>query len=169
VPAGVYVGLGANLGDPARQVRDAIAALDALPDVRVLRASSSYRTPPWGRSDQPDFVNAVVELDTALAPGALVDALLRVERGAGRERRGERWAPRTIDLDLLVYADRVVDAPHCRVPHPLLAERAFVLVPLAELAPELVVPGRGTVRELLDALPRAERDAVVPLPESPRG
>ena len=161
-PTGVYVGLGANLGDPERQLRAAMDALDALPHVRIARASSLYRSAPWGRVDQPEFINAVVELGTTLAPAALVEALLGLERAAGRERGAERWAPRTIDLDLLLHGAHVMDEPSCRVPHPHIAERAFVLVPLAELAPDVLVPGRGLVRDLLAALPEAERAAIRP-------
>lgn len=150
---GVYIGLGANLGDPARQFRRALAQLQGDGAVRVLRCSSCYRTEPWGRSDQPAFVNAVAEVETALEPGALVEALLASERALGRERDGERWGPRLIDLDLLLYREREVAQPGCRVPHPRLVERAFVLVPLAELAPDAQVPGHGSVTHCLQRLP----------------
>lgn len=161
---GVYIGLGANLDDPVRQVEAAIAALDGLPTTRVLRRSALYRTAPWGRVDQPDFVNAVVELETALEPEALVGSLLAIEREAGRERGGDRWGPRRIDLDLLLDGVRRLDAPSLTLPHPRLAERAFVLVPLAELAFGLEVPGRGRVGELLGRLRDAELGTVVRLP-----
>ena len=160
---GVFVGLGGNLGDPIARFRDAAAALDALDGTRVLRASSNYRTPAWGPVPQPDFVNAVIELDTGLSPRALVDALLSVERRLGRTRGDDRWGPRLLDLDLLVYRDAQADEPGCHVPHPRLRERAFALVPLAELAPDLHVPGQGGMRELLARLPPVERAGVARL------
>lgn len=156
---GVYVGLGANLGDPPAQLRRAVVLLRDHGIERVLRESHLYRTPPWGRSDQPAFINAVIEVSTALAPQALVAQLLSVERALGRERDA-RWGPRTIDLDLLLHRELRVDEPGCRVPHPHLAERAFVLVPLAEIAADAHVPGLGSVAALLASLPAAERAAV---------
>ncbi|MBP6691806.1 MAG: 2-amino-4-hydroxy-6-hydroxymethyldihydropteridine diphosphokinase [Xanthomonadales bacterium] len=153
---GVYIGLGANLGDPARQLIRALGQLQLDGAVRVLRCSACYRTAPWGRLDQPEFANAVVEVDTTLEPAALVEALLATERALGRERDGERWGPRLIDLDLLLYRERELAQPGCRVPHPRLVERAFVLVPLAELAPDALVPGHGSVTQCLQRLPAAE-------------
>ncbi|MBB6183730.1 2-amino-4-hydroxy-6-hydroxymethyldihydropteridine diphosphokinase [Oleiagrimonas soli] len=144
-----YVALGGNQGDPQARVREAFAALDALPDTRVRKRSSLYLTPPWGVTDQPDFINAAAALDTALDPWALMQALLEIERQAGRTRDGQRWGPRTLDLDLLLYGDRVIDEPGLSVPHPRIAERAFVLLPLAELDPALDVPGQGRVDALL--------------------
>jgi 2-amino-4-hydroxy-6-hydroxymethyldihydropteridine diphosphokinase len=141
-----YVGLGSNLGD-----RRAIfaSALDALGPRRVSRI---LETEPWGRADQPRFLNAVAELDTDLEPEALLARLMDVEARHGRIRT-ERWGPRTLDLDLLLYGDRAVSAPGLTVPHPRLAERRFVLEALAELAPDLRVPGADrTVRELLARL-----------------
>ena len=145
------VGLGGNIGDVAATLRGALAALDALPATRLLRASRFYRTQAWGVEDQPDFINAAALLETALAPRALLDALLAIERAHGRERAadGSRWGPRTLDLDLLLYGDSVVDEPGLLVPHPQLHARAFVLVPLADIAPEARVPGRGRVDVLL--------------------
>jgi 2-amino-4-hydroxy-6-hydroxymethyldihydropteridine diphosphokinase len=143
-----FVALGSNLDQPQRQVRDALAALDRIPATRVARASRLYRTPPWGRTDQPDFVNAVAQLESALAPEALLAELQRIEREAGRARR-ERWGPRVLDLDLLWHADGARDLDGLRLPHPHLHERAFVLLPLAELAPDLELPARGRVRDLL--------------------
>jgi 2-amino-4-hydroxy-6-hydroxymethyldihydropteridine diphosphokinase len=145
-----WVGLGSNLGDGRRQFRDALRALHADPAIEVRRASSLYRTAPWGVTDQPEFSNAVAELRTSLAPHALLDRLLAAERAAGRVRDGARWGPRTLDLDLLVYDDAVIDTPTLRVPHPHAHERDFVLVPLAELAPELELAGHGTVASCLD-------------------
>lgn len=146
-----YIGLGSNLEQPAAQLRRALLALDRLPRTRLVRASRLYRTPPWGRTDQPEFVNAVAELETALAAPALLAALQELERGAGRER-AKRWGPRVLDLDLLVVGGVEIDQPGLRLPHPHLHERAFVLVPLAELSPELIVPGQGRVADLRAAV-----------------
>ncbi len=146
-----YVGLGANLGSVEKTLRVAIAALDELPLTRLRTASSLYRTPPWGREDQAEFMNAVAALETKLSPLALLDGLLAIEERHGRVRLpGDRWGPRTLDLDLLLYGDHVLDLPGLRVPHPYLHERAFVVVPLAEIAAHLVVPRHGMVCELLE-------------------
>jgi 2-amino-4-hydroxy-6-hydroxymethyldihydropteridine diphosphokinase len=142
------IGLGANLGDPRAQLRAAIAAIGALPQTRVLAVSSFYRTAPVGFVDQPDFVNAAVAVDTALAPRALLDELAAVERAAGRERTFKD-APRLIDLDILLYDERVVAEPGLAIPHPRLHERAFALAPLVEVAPDAVVPGHGRAADLL--------------------
>ncbi len=148
-PVIAFVGLGANLGDAAASVREALRELDALPDTRLLRASRLYRTRAWGLEAQPDFVNAVAMLETMLAARDLLDQLLAIERAHGRDRDAEtRWGPRTLDLDLLLHGDAAIDEPGLRVPHPHLHERAFVLLPLAEVAPDAVVPGHGRVREL---------------------
>jgi len=141
-----YVGLGANLGDREATIR---AAVGALPG--VIAGSALRETDPVGMTEQPRFLNGVAALRTALAPRELLDVLIAVERRLGRER-GERWGPRTIDLDLLLYGGETVDEPGLTVPHPRLHERRFVLEPLAELDPELVVPGRGPVSALLAAL-----------------
>lgn len=158
----VYIGLGSNLDLPRERLLAGLDALAGLAGTLVLRVSRFYRTPPWGMTAQPDFLNAVAELDTALAPRTLVRELLALERMAGRTRDGVRWGPRRLDLDLLVHGGMRVDEPGCRVPHPRLGERAFVLVPLAELAPRLLVPGAGVVATLLAQLPPAEVAAVVP-------
>ncbi len=147
-----FVALGSNQDDPQAQVNAAFAALAALPQTQLLRRSSLYVTPPWGVTDQPDFINAVAELDTTLAPAALMQALLAVEQAAGRRRDGHRWGPRILDLDLLLYADRTLQESGLTLPHPRMAERAFVLLPLAELAPRLEVPGQGRVDALLERL-----------------
>jgi 2-amino-4-hydroxy-6-hydroxymethyldihydropteridine diphosphokinase len=149
-----WIGLGSNLADPAAQVAAAFAALDRLPGSTVRARSRLYRCAAWGVRDQPDFVNAVAQIETTLSPRALLDALLEIERAFGRDRsRAERWGPRVLDLDLLLYAAQRIDEPGLRVPHPHLHERAFVLVPLAEIAPDLDVPGHGSVARLLAALP----------------
>lgn len=145
------VALGSNLDDPRAQVEHGFAALVALPRTTLRARSRLYRTPPWGVVDQPDFINAVARLETALAPRELLDALLAIEARAGRVR-GARNGPRVLDLDLLLYGDRVIDEPHLVVPHPRLHERTFVLLPLADVAPDLEVPGRGRVADLLSRL-----------------
>ena len=153
-PVIAFVGLGGNVGDAAATLREAFTALDGLPDTRLLRASPLYRTPAWGRVDQPDFINAAAMLETGLDARALLDALLDVERQFGRDRQDEggRWGPRTLDLDLLLFGDASVDEPGLRVPHPHLHERAFALVPLAAIAPAAMIPGHGTVRSALAGL-----------------
>lgn len=149
-----YVALGSNLEDPVRQLERGLEALAALPGTRVVRASSFYRSAPVGYADQPDFVNAVAEVETALAPRALLEALLAIERRHGRVRDFPN-APRTLDLDIVAYGDAVVDEPGLAIPHPRLHERAFVMVPLEEIAPHAVIPGRGTVRDLAARVERA--------------
>ncbi|KQZ67933.1 MULTISPECIES: 2-amino-4-hydroxy-6-hydroxymethyldihydropteridine diphosphokinase [unclassified Lysobacter] len=150
-----FVGLGSNLGDSAAILRGAFAALAELPGTRLLRASSLYRTPAWGVTAQPDFVNAAAMLETGLSPQALLAAMLAIEREAGRDRRddgSDRWGPRTLDLDLLLYGQRSLDEPGLRVPHPHLHERAFALLPLLEIAPDAHIPGIGPAREALAGL-----------------
>ena len=130
-----YIGLGANLGDPLRQLREAARALAALPGSSRGPLSPVYRSAPLGPQDQPDFLNAVAALDSSLAPLELLDALQRIEAAAGRVR-GRRWGPRTLDLDLLLYGERQLALPRLTVPHPRIAERSFVLWPLADLCGE---------------------------------
>ena len=142
------IALGSNLDDPREQVRRGFEALATLPQNRLLARSRLYRTPPWGITEQPDFINAAARVETSLTPRALLDALRTIECRAGRVR-GVRNGPRVLDLDLLLYGDRIVDEPDLVVPHPRLHERAFVLLPLADVAPELDVPGHGRVRDLL--------------------
>ena len=141
-----YIGLGANLGDREATIQAAVAGLPGVVGVSTLR-----ETDPVGITDQPRFLNGVAVLETELPPRELLDVLLAVESRLGRERR-ERWGPRTIDLDLLLYGDEVIDEDGLTVPHPHLGERRFVLEPLAELAPKLVVPGLGRVEDLLAEL-----------------
>jgi len=152
----VYIGLGSNLADPRAQVERALGALDDLPHTRLLRRSRLYRSAPWGRADQPEFINAVAQVQTELGARALLDALLALERRAGRERDATRWGPRVLDLDILVYDEQLIDEPGLRVPHPHLHERAFVLLPLAEIAPDLSIPGRGRVAALARQIDRAQ-------------
>jgi 2-amino-4-hydroxy-6-hydroxymethyldihydropteridine diphosphokinase len=143
-----YIGVGANLGDREATMRAALAALDATPGVRVVAVSSFRETEPVGYLDQPHFLNAAASVETELDARGLLDALLAVEQSLGRTRKGTRFGPRTIDLDLLLFGDEQVDEPGLTVPHPRLHERAFVLEPLAELDPALVVPGRGPLESL---------------------
>ncbi|MCB1578098.1 MAG: 2-amino-4-hydroxy-6-hydroxymethyldihydropteridine diphosphokinase [Xanthomonadales bacterium] len=147
-----YIGLGSNQEDPARQLQSAFAGLSRLRESRLLRHSGIYRSAPWGVAEQPDFLNAVAELETRLSARELLDGLLDIERQAGRRREGPRWGPRSIDLDLLVYAGCHIDEDGLAIPHPRMAERAFVLLPLAELAPSLEVPGIGVVARLLEGI-----------------
>lgn len=145
-----FIGLGANLGDPESQVRRAIAELGTLPRTRLLASSSLYRSAPVGVAEQPDFVNAVAKIETALAARELLDELLAMEARFGRERPTP-GAPRTLDLDLLLYGDQVIAEPGLDVPHPRMHERAFVLAPLAEIAADTAIPGKGRARLLLEA------------------
>jgi 2-amino-4-hydroxy-6-hydroxymethyldihydropteridine diphosphokinase len=141
-----YVGLGSNLGDREGTIRRAAELIGAV------RLSPIIETEPWGYADQPPFLNAAAELETALDPRQLLVHLLDVERRLGRERVGPRWGPRTIDLDLLLYGAERISEPGLEVPHPRLNERAFVLEPLAALVPGLKIPGNGTVSEALAGL-----------------
>jgi 2-amino-4-hydroxy-6-hydroxymethyldihydropteridine diphosphokinase len=150
-----YVGLGANLGDREATIRRALVLLGGRPGVKIVLVSTLRETAPVGIVDQPSFLNGAVMLETTLDPESLLAELLAVELELGRERRGPRNGPRTIDLDLLLYGDQVVDVPGLTVPHPRLHERCFALEPLAELDPMLCIPGRGTVSELLAGLDSA--------------
>lgn len=145
-----YLGLGGNLGDREAMLRAAIAALDATPDVRVTAVSSLYETPPWGPVPQGPYLNACVALDTTLSPRELLTLCLAIERDHGRER-AIRWGPRTLDIDVLLYGDEAIDEEGLIVPHPRMTERAFVLVPLAEIAPELSIGGRA-IRDILSGV-----------------
>jgi 2-amino-4-hydroxy-6-hydroxymethyldihydropteridine diphosphokinase len=146
-----YVALGANLADPALQVRSALAALSRLPQSRLLHASSLYRTAPVGITHQPDFINAVAALETTLAAPELLTALFVIEEAFGR-RRDFHHAPRTLDLDLLLYDDEVIDTARLCLPHPRMHLRAFVIAPLVEIAPDCRIPGRGRAAAWLPAV-----------------
>jgi 2-amino-4-hydroxy-6-hydroxymethyldihydropteridine diphosphokinase len=143
-----YVGLGSNLEDPVRQVQRGFEELARLPGTRLLKHSSFYRTAPVGKADQPDFVNAVAVLETTLTPADLLGHLLAIEARHGRVR-AERNGPRTLDLDLLLFGEQIVRTTGLEVPHPRMHERAFVLLPLAEVSPAAVIPGHGRVAELV--------------------
>jgi 2-amino-4-hydroxy-6-hydroxymethyldihydropteridine diphosphokinase len=144
-----FVGLGANLGEPQRRVREAFRELDAIPHTRVVRASSLYRSAPLGYAEQPSFVNAVAQIETGLPAERLLAELHEIEARHGRSRSFAN-APRTLDLDLLLYGELVVDLPELKIPHPRMHERAFVLLPLVEIAPDAEVPGRGPAKTLLE-------------------
>lgn len=155
-----YIGLGANLNDPAAQIEHAFDELDRISDTRLIARSSLYVSAPVGFVDQPDFINAVAQLETTLAPRALLAALLEIEQRHGRAR-SFRNAPRTLDLDLLLYGAAHFDEDHLTLPHPRMTERAFVLRPLTELAPNLVIPGRGRAA---DWIAECADQSVAPLP-----
>jgi 2-amino-4-hydroxy-6-hydroxymethyldihydropteridine diphosphokinase len=145
-----YVGIGSNLEDPVRQVRDALAELDRLAHTRVVKQSSLYRSAPLGHAAQPDFINAVARLETALPAERLLAELQQIEARHGRSRSFPN-APRTLDLDVLLYGDAVLDLPGLKVPHPRMHERGFVVKPLLEIAPEIEIPRRGPAKALLEA------------------
>ncbi|OAT80710.1 2-amino-4-hydroxy-6-hydroxymethyldihydropteridine diphosphokinase [Desulfotomaculum copahuensis] len=159
LPVKAYIGIGSNLGDKAANIKKGLDLLAGTPGVRLLRVAPYYRTAPVGYTDQDWFVNTAAEVATALPPEDLLAACLEVENRLGRVRT-IRWGPRVIDLDLLLYGDRVINWPQLTVPHPRLHERAFVLVPLADLVPELTVPGRGRVDRLLAGLAPEQRETV---------
>jgi 2-amino-4-hydroxy-6-hydroxymethyldihydropteridine diphosphokinase len=145
-----WIGIGSNLGDPVGQVRDSFDALDAIPGTTLRQTSGLYRTAPMGPQDQPDYINAVAKLETRLAPNALLDAMQAIERSAGRART-IKWGPRVLDLDLLTYGDQCLDEAGLQVPHPGIRDRNFVLLPLLSVAPDLEIPGLGSVRQLAAA------------------
>jgi 2-amino-4-hydroxy-6-hydroxymethyldihydropteridine diphosphokinase len=149
-----FLGLGGNIGDPAASIAAALRALDGSEDIAVEAVSSLYRTPPWGKTDQPDFLNAVAKISTSLSPPDLLARCLEVEHALKRVRR-ERWGPRVIDIDILCYGDLAYSGEGLEIPHPRLAERAFVLVPLAEIAPQLEIGGTP-LTELLEAVDRSK-------------
>ena len=163
MPVVACIGLGGNLGDAAATLRAAQEALGDLPMGRLLRASRLYRTPAWGKTEQPDFVNAAVMIETSLPARELLDGLLMIERDFGRIRAADgsdRWGARTLDLDLLLYGDVEIDEPGLHVPHPHLHERAFALLPLVEIAPDAVIPGRGLARVALAAMATDDIEAL---------
>jgi len=139
----VYVGLGSNLDGPVQQIETAFDLLQNIPETRFVARSSLYRSAPFGEVEQPDFVNAAAALLTQLAASDLLAEFQKIERKRGRKRGGPRWGPRILDLDLLLYSDHVIEEPGLSVPHPGIAERNFVLLPLRDLAPDLIVPGLG--------------------------
>jgi 2-amino-4-hydroxy-6-hydroxymethyldihydropteridine diphosphokinase len=165
----VYLGLGSNLGDRAAHVTRAIELLDASSGLSIARASSIYETAPWGEEQQRAFLNAVVAAQSDIAPGELLALTQSVEQTMGR-RRTRKWGPRVIDIDILLYGEHIVEEAELRVPHPLLTERQFMLVPLLEVAPDLTLPGGGRVADLVDAdAPGIVRQALPPWPRGSDG
>ncbi len=156
-----YVGLGSNLDDPERQIIRALSELAKLPRTRFIKHSRLYQSAPLGPPAQPDYVNAVALLETGLSAKELLERLLEIEYRHGRIRSDEQWGPRTLDLDLLLYGEQHYADRHLTLPHPRLHERAFVLYPLAELDPELHIPGKGPLRELLK---HCSKQKLTPLP-----
>lgn len=146
-----YIGLGSNLEDPWAQLGHALEALRRLPRSELLHCSPFYRSVPMGPADQPDYLNAVAALCTKLAPLELLDQLQAIEAAQGRRRGALRWGPRTLDLDLLLYGAKVIESPRLTVPHPGLAERSFVLVPLFDIAPDLLLPDGRRLAALVAA------------------
>lgn len=150
----VYLGLGANLEAPLQQLQQAVTALTQLPQSQLAAVSSFYGSKPMGPQDQPDYVNAVAALDTSLTATALLDELQRIELEQGRQRKDERWGPRTLDLDILLYGEEILATPRLTVPHYGLHQREFVVYPLLELAPLLHIPGLGALAEIALQVPR---------------
>ncbi len=159
----VYLGLGSNLAEPRQQLEAALQALADLADSQLVAVSSFYASDPLGPPDQPRYVNAVAALDTWLAPLALLDATQAIELQQGRVRKDERWGPRTLDIDILLFGERLIDEPRLQVPHYHLQARAFVLYPLADLAPELQLPDGRRLPDLLAACPFAGLERLAPL------
>lgn len=157
--ARVYIGLGSNIDQPERHVRKALVDLAALPSTRLAGESSLYGSPPLGPRNQPDFVNAVAGLETALTPLVLLGHLQRIERRHGR-KRVQHWGRRTLDLDILLYGAITIEHPQLKIPHPHMHERLFVLAPLNELQPGLTIPGRGNLSRLLDSLYSKDRSRI---------
>ena len=145
-----YIAIGSNLVSPLEQVNAAIQALGEIPQSRIVALSSFYRTPPLGPQDQPDYLNAAVALETSLAPEALLDHTQRIELQQGRVRKAERWGPRTLDLDIMLFGDAVINTERLTVPHYDMKNRGFMLWPLFEIAPELVFPDGGLLKTLLN-------------------
>ncbi len=149
-----YLGLGGNLAAPAEQIKSARAAIAAIPGIKELAFSSLYHSLPMGPKDQPDYVNAVMAIATELGVLDLLHTLQAIESAHGRKRTGERWGARTLDLDILMYGDQRIDLPELTVPHPGIGGRAFVLYPWYEIAPELIIPGKGCLSELIAHCPK---------------
>lgn len=147
-----YIAIGSNLASPLEQVNAAIQALGEIPQSRIVALSSFYRTPPLGPQDQPDYLNAAVALETSLSPDALLDHTQRIELQQGRVRKAERWGPRTLDLDIMLFGDAVINTERLTVPHYDMKNRGFMLWPLFEIAPELVFPEGESLRERLATL-----------------
>lgn len=156
-----FIGLGSNIGDGPDTIRKALTRLGEDPEIEVIRASSLYRSAPWGRTDQPDFTNAVAELATTLSAPELLQRLLQLEGELGRSRDTGHWGPRLIDVDLLVFADQVFSTAELTLPHPRMHQRAFVLLPLLELEPEFEIPGVGNARDFLVSLEPQQIEKII--------
>lgn len=154
-----YIGLGSNLENPLQQIKTAINDLQSLADITIVSVSSLYQSPPMGPADQPDYINAVLSLETTLPPHQLLDALQSVEQLHGRVRK-RHWGERTLDLDILLYGDQILDDERLKIPHPGMHERAFVLYPLAEIAPEVEIPGIGALQQILPLCPQGDLQQV---------
>jgi len=175
MPVLAYIGLGSNLGDPQQQLKRACRALADLPHSHLRRCSPFYRSQPLPTGEtaghgvttepQPDYINAVAALETGLSPLELLDALQAIEQIQGRQRNGQRWRARTLDLDILLYGQEIITSPRLAVPHPGMAEREFVLYPLAQIAPQLVLPHGQRLSELLAKCPLRGLQRLYPLPE----
>ncbi|EKT54216.1 2-amino-4-hydroxy-6-hydroxymethyldihydropteridine diphosphokinase [Providencia sneebia] len=150
----VYIAIGSNLGDPLKQAQQAIEALNEIPKSKVSKTSSIYRTKPLGPQDQNDFLNLAVLLETELEPEELLDHTQRIELELGRVRKAERWGPRTLDLDIMLFGDRVISTPRLTVPHYGLKEREFMLYPLNDIAPHLIFPDGEPLAQRLTQVPR---------------
>ncbi|MDH5445777.1 MAG: 2-amino-4-hydroxy-6-hydroxymethyldihydropteridine diphosphokinase [Gammaproteobacteria bacterium] len=157
----VYIGIGSNLDNPQNQVTSAIHELAQIPAIQQITASPLYSSTPMGPQDQPDYVNAVVEIHTTLEPLELLDQLQQIEAEHGRIRTTFRWGARTLDLDILLYGEEIINLARLEVPHPGLHERAFVLYPLYEINPNLSIPGRGKLDELLEKCPADELKKII--------
>lgn len=149
----VYIGIGSNLDDPLAQVKNAIKQLGNLRQSELVNRSSLYASKPMGPEDQPDYINAIVSIKSRLSPLALLDELQHIETEHGRVRTGQRWGPRTLDLDILLIGDKTINSERLIVPHPGLHERAFVLYPLQEINSELMIPGKGRLGTLIEHCP----------------
>ena len=151
-----YIGLGSNLSGPQVQVRSAMQELNSIPETNVLKVSSLYISKPMGPSDQPDYVNAVAKISTNLSPERLLVELQGIEQSHRRQRNGQRWGPRTLDLDIILFGDIQMDSKTLQIPHCGVTKREFVLIPLQELQADLIIPGKGEVEELIAELPPYE-------------
>lgn len=151
-----YIGLGSNLHNPELQIMDAFCELEELANTRVLERSGLYRSKPMGPDGQPEFINAVVKISTSISANELLTALQNIEDRHQRQRDVQRWGPRTLDLDILLYGELVLDTDRLQIPHSGIAEREFVLIPLQEIEADLIIPGKGSLKKLVEQLPQSE-------------
>lgn len=159
----VFIGLGANLNEPVKQLQQALCALKKLPETELLACSSLYSSAPLGPSDQPEYVNAVAEIETELTPTALLAQLQHIEQVQGRQRKAERWGPRTLDLDIILFGDLVLKSEQLTIPHYHFHAREFVLYPLLQIAPELVLPDGSPLSELVTKVPKNGLTELIPV------